>query len=311
MYSWNPAPVSTDDSCWSRCLKRPATSRQVKGRKFRTRSLPAVTPRARLRVEPQTLTTVCRTRNPPVLRALRCQPSRRQCFDDDSSCHRAVMRLGKAPESRAVRLSIANVKSLVDWNRRSGCFCRQRRIVRISAGCDRTSNGSAGSACRIACMASAAVKAANARRPASSLYTIAPKAKMSAIPDPDRGSPLGQAGVPEGAPQPDPALRLQRGPHLGPRADHLLVAGADPVVAMRVDHFAGDEVEADRGDDAERDQRRAGPLADVGVALDRDHAGGDQAERPEDGQHSAGRQQQLGEEQPWRSGRSGRRRPWR
>ena len=80
------------------------------------------------------------------------------------------------PEAPA-NASRAKAKSRADWKRSSGPFSRHRRTMR-SMGV--SPDSSAGSCFRMACSASTGVSPANARRPFSISYKIAPKAKMSA-----------------------------------------------------------------------------------------------------------------------------------
>ena len=80
---------------------------------------------------------------------------------------------------------------------------------------------------------------------------------------------------------------------LGAGADQLLAAAPHRLLAMGRDHFAGDEVEADAGEDPERDQGRADPSAALVVGVEGDDAAGDQPGRAERRQDAAGREQQL------------------
>ncbi len=75
--------------------------------------------------------------------------------------------------------------------------------------------------------------------------------------------------------------------------------GSHRVLALGRQHLAGDEVEADDREDAERDQRRPDVVggARVGVRGQRQHAAGDQPQRAEQRQHATRRQQQLGDEE--------------
>ena len=66
---------------------------------------------------------------------------------------------------------------------------------------------------------------------------------------------------------------------------------------MGLDHLAGDEIEGDEGEHAERDQGRPDVVGRAAVGVQREDASGDQPERSQRREHTAGGEQQLADEQ--------------